>query len=548
MRFKLINDVSEILAHNILYLRYIHYDDYGYCTTYNAYLKSSNPIGFEDLGNVKIGCLLLNSKVKCGTSQNGFNSYSVNEIMPRMYFDEFPDDFFSLGQSIHYYKCINTYFKDQNIDVYLKIKDLAYDFNRFKELYLNREPCLFASLMRDLHYANVEQFHRITLGDAELTRYDFSFRYCNNDIEFTVIPNSLPPTNIHVLIGRNGVGKTWLLYQMVSRILEAMDIHIDESKSCKYKLCDEFVLNETKIKFAGVIGMPFSVFDDGLSSISISANTRKPQERMIILDDFAKKYKYIGLVQSHKTIYESGEQSYATSNITIKSVDMLSQEFITLLNKIALDRYKKNLYLEMCEYLESDTMFKDNGFINRLEKFFDDTINQSEQIAKFFKLLSSGHMIIVLSLTALCESIFEKTIVFIDEPETHLHPPLLSTYIRTLSFLLRKRNAVGIIATHSPIVLQEVPKCCVTKVERIKDEMSFYRPDTETFASGTDQLTREIFGYEIVKTGFYKLLKDNVKNSFEETYNCFEEQIGFLGQIMIQGIINNKGDDHDEKD
>lgn len=216
---------------------------------------------------------------------------------------------------------------------------------------------------------------------------------------------------------------------------------------------------------------------------------------------------------------------------------------------MASDNYKKSLYLEVCDNLETDAMFRDNGFIADLKKYLGNDCEENRlDVIENFNGLSSGHMIIILSLMILCESIHEKTIVFIDEPEMHLHPPLLSTYIRTLSILLKKRNAVGIIATHSPIVLQEVPRNCVTKVERVGGEMTFYRPETETFATGTDQLTREIFGYEIMKTGFYKLIEDNLQNDFEATYEEFNEQIGFLGQIMIQGLLNRNGDDKNEED
>lgn len=48
--------------------------------------------------------------------------------------------------------------------------------------------------------------------------------------------------------------------------------------------------------------------------------------------------------------------------------------------------------------------------------------------------------------------------MLIDEPEGHLHPPLLSAFVRALSELLVNRNGVAIIATHSPVVLQEVPR------------------------------------------------------------------------------------------
>lgn len=54
----------------------------------------------------------------------------------------------------------------------------------------------------------------------------------------------------------------------------------------------------------------------------------------------------------------------------------------------------------------------------------------------------------------------------LDEPESHLHPPLLSAFIRSLSELLILRNGVAIIATHSPVILQEVPKRCAWILNR----------------------------------------------------------------------------------
>ena len=65
-----------------------------------------------------------------------------------------------------------------------------------------------------------------------------------------------------------------------------------------------------------------------------------------------------------------------------------------------------------------------------------------------------------------------RTLVLLDEPEAHLHPPLLSAFTRALSDLLIYRNGVAIIATHSPVVLQEVPKSCVWKLRRSGFEVS----------------------------------------------------------------------------
>lgn len=551
MIFKVVNDFSFNANENIVYLRYIDYDDYGYCTTYEVRVKS--PTGTVELGFVKIGCCSLRDKVEPSKSQNGFDSFSINKIMPTIFSKEIPlpHDFFSLGGSIQYYKSINEYFEESNIEYYGVMNDIACDFERFKDLYDSREACLINSLLRNVHYSDVEQFHRISIGDSELTNYSFNFIYNNeteNNMKFVVKPYKLPPSNIHVLIGRNGVGKTWLLYQMAICVLKSMEIAVDDTSSTKYSTGTDFILENWGTRFSGVVGISFSVFDDGLSSIRLSPvdSIVDKQEKSRVQEKFEQIYKYIGIIKTSSNMEGAKNQ---TNSVSVKTIDDLSTEFKNILEKVTSDRNKKFLYLEVCDGLETDAMFRDNGFIAILRKHLKEpSDNNITDVIHSFRKLSSGHMIIILSLTILCESIHEKTIVFIDEPETHLHPPLLSTYIRTLSVLLRKRNAIGIIATHSPIVLQEVPSSCVTKVERVGGDMTFYRPETETFAASTDQLTREVFGYEIMKTGFYKLIEDNLQDDFDSTYEEFNNHIGFLGQIMIQGLLNRNGGDKDEED
>ncbi len=79
------------------------------------------------------------------------------------------------------------------------------------------------------------------------------------------------------------------------------------------------------------------------------------------------------------------------------------------------------------------------------------------------------------------ETLEEKSLVIMDEPETYLHPPLISSYIRAISYLLIKKNAVAIVGTHSPVILQEVPKSCVWSIRRIGSETTVERLDSESF-------------------------------------------------------------------
>ena len=98
-----------------------------------------------------------------------------------------------------------------------------------------------------------------------------------------------------------------------------------------------------------------------------------------------------------------------------------------------------------------------------------------------------------------------------------MHPPLVSAFIRALSDLLTYRNGVAIIATHSPVIVQEVPKKCVWILRRAGKYRKFERPQIETFGENLGELTTEIFGYEVLNSGFHKILKDVSQK--EDTYN-----------------------------
>ena len=135
----------------------------------------------------------------------------------------------------------------------------------------------------------------------------------------------------------------------------------------------------------------------------------------------------------------------------------------------------------------------------------------------------------------------EKTLVILDEPELHLHPPLLSSFIRSLSQLLIKANGVAILATHSPIILQEVQRECVYKLSRevSTDFIQAVRPSTETFAEDIGSLTFDIFELETIESGFYTLIDQIVREnlSFEESLQRFDRKMGTLGYRLLLSEI-----------
>ena len=78
-------------------------------------------------------------------------------------------------------------------------------------------------------------------------------------------------------------------------------------------------------------------------------------------------------------------------------------------------RWKKAI-----EKLETDPVF---GDINVASILINDNEDDFKDIAgRIFKNLSSGHKIVLLTITRLVETIQERSLVFLDEPEAHLHP------------------------------------------------------------------------------------------------------------------------------
>ncbi|MEQ1539408.1 MAG: AAA family ATPase [Sphingorhabdus sp.] len=268
--------------------------------------------------------------------------------------------------------------------------------------------------------------------------------------------------------------------------------------------------------FSSVISISFSAFDP-FNSPEEQADPRE-----------GTCYFYVGL------------KSYADKDGAIlKSLNELYGEFIESLNICLSEAGKRRRWLSAINTLESDDNFSEMN----LASLADIEVEQrTEQALSLQKRMSSGHAIVLLTITKLVAHLAEKTLVLFDEPESHLHPPLLSALIRSLSELLDDRNAVAIVATHSPVVLQEIPKSCVWKIMRAGLASSSIRPESETFGENVGLLTRDVFGLEVAKSGFNALLAVEAEQAltYEQALNAFDQQLGFEGRAILRSLMHSK--------
>ena len=169
----------------------------------------------------------------------------------------------------------------------------------------------------------------------------------------------------------------------------------------------------------------------------------------------------------------------------------------------------------------------------------DPVISKNECIKRIFSKLSSGHKVVLLIITCCVDKIVEKSVIFMDEPENHLHPPLLSALIRALSDLLVDRNGVAIVSTHSPVVLQEVPNNCVYSIRRLDQKLLAERLPIKTFGASIGALTNEVFGLEVTDSGYHKLISDAVKKigDYELISAEFENQLGSEAIMLLRTLL-----------
>lgn len=136
------------------------------------------------------------------------------------------------------------------------------------------------------------------------------------------------------------------------------------------------------------------------------------------------------------------------------------------------------------------------------------SLDDSTSIQHWMARLSAGQQIAAMAITDLASTLEPYAIVLYDEPETHLHPRLLSGLLRAMRQLLESFDAYAIIATHSLIPVQETPSSNVIVFRMFDDgKVTTGSASTQTFASSLDDIEREVFGVREGNINYQELLE-----------------------------------------
>lgn len=539
LRFIILNRSQHIPSTgvNTCYLTIDTWNDFSFITSF--YLSIYDEKGlYHEIGGVKIGFFGQTEQVHTGQALRNFSLIG-----------ELPSSFFSLGIGSEYYQNLSTLNESFRNTLMIALRDVVFNSELIKKV--ENERVFIISLLREASISVIEgKYKRLLYGDESNVPFHFAFNptpgeFGNKVLKFKVVKKPQPSltTNVHALIGRNGTGKTTLLNKIVRTVLSPR-----ENQSLILDLEATPPRPIPKNYFSSIVSVSFSSFDleaPPLEQPDPSKGTR---------------YSYIGLKKS------GSGQLKTLSERRIEMCESLFDCFHNAESLLSDDNKKRDRFLHAVKLLSSDYSIKSFGLetlwdeYNRILNDFmreevgpfidPDEIDKNLRqtfTQKFLNLLpdmSSGHAIVLMTTFSLISKVDEKSLVLIDEPESHLHPPLLSAFIRTISWLMNEVNGASVIATHSPVVLQEIPRTCVWKIFRYNTEYEISRPEIETFGENVGVLTREVFGLDVEKSGYITVIEEAVKLNmpFEHIYNnIFEGSLGNEGMMILRSMLDEKG-------
>ncbi len=317
--------------------------------------------------------------------------------------------------------------------------------------------------------------------------------------------NSLIPKRINILIGKNGLGKSQALNKFCRSAL-------------RYKNEEHFLIDEKSFGSRPMINRLLAIGTPGETSntfpverlssqklyyrrLNLTRNSRTPNSRNTIelLVQLARSEEYIG-----------GSDRW---NI-----------FVTSLNK-AFENITISLLLKNGSYCSINDLDKNRGEAHRLELFSN--LDHSSEPFVFCEgthfPLSSGQL--TFFKFALLSSLFIEngSFVLMDEPETHLHPNLISDFINLLDFLLEKTGSFALLATHSAYLVREVSReqVHIFKVDEEKN-ISIVQPRLRTFGANVDRISEFVFEDNIEN----KLIEKILHKIKDRSFNSIDNEIG----------------------
>lgn len=435
--FSFLENEIQVPLNNDCFILTFNYgwNDYGYKTRYKLHYIDSNGKRTV-LGNVKI--------MHKGTGD-------TSSVLPQEFYS-LPSDFCSLGEDVGYYKKFKELFGSKAFVYLSELCDVAL-YSRIHEKFASDDVFIISLHRYNSSEKALREGRYYVYGRDMCDAFSFSLLYKPKFFLDDTKPISVtfpfkyecPAYRRMIgLIGENGTGKSTLINDVINGLIQ--------------KERDSF--DGLKPIFAKILVISFSPFD------------HFPP----LQNDYTIGYDYCGLLKSSNELYSLQEQI---------------EKFISDLKNVRKRGNVDNIWKHWLE------LAKEVVPIGILENLCDDKNelieNSLKELKRFCLYMSSGETIFLFSISRIMSQIRPNSLLLFDEPEQHLHPQAITKLINAILDILETYQSYAIVATHSALVIREIPSENVYVFNRNEHFLNINKIGIESFGEDISVLNNYVF-------------------------------------------------------
>lgn len=509
---------------DLLLLTANDWDDFGFKTTLTASLYFGG-VEFE-----------LDFMIKILIDDVDYTSGKLNQLRAEGWDGYFPipdENYISLPSDIDFYSVISSKLGiDKAKIVLLALRDAGFMVHTLEDDRATKLVSLdgfYSSLQRESGAIKAyDDGHLILEISSETEIMNFDLNIVSKSGSVRKIPfrftSKLLPYDINVLIGPNGIGKSYCLQALVEYWLQIgmgdpEELRITNHKPfdsypslgklilVSYSPFEEFTLDlqdenlqdkhaykyfgfRCKDKDGGV------TIDRDLPEINSAESLLKAvydDKKFDFVNDRIKKLVTILTVLNTAFEYDAivleVADSSAIGDYIFHVIEIEDRQYIPV--SISLAQFGTiQQYLDCCDLSKGVIFIKDEKIVN----------------------LSSGQRFFTYMVINVVGELRENSLVVIDEPELFLHPTLEIEFISLLKSILKPFKSRAILATHSLAVVREVPSKCVHIFRDEGEGLDIVEPPFQTFGGDMQRISSYVFGDKSVTKPFDEWLNGLVKD------------------------------------
>lgn len=466
------------------------WDDFGSKITFHlSYVDQENHETW--IGTVKI--------MQGSDAPSEGSGYVRRPVLPPV-FPLLGPEFISLGQEEDYYLNLRKLHPDGGIAVLEALRDVAW------------RPALAApfeaasqyrnGLMRSSSAKRASVYGQRLIREGEINE-DQSFTYSlaiegadsETEVRITFSDDDPLPGRIAAVIGRNAVGKTRFMSSLAADLAQTGRVSAETLKAREKRFPHRMPL------FNRVIAASYSAID----------RFKRPTATEEI------SYIYCGIRD------DNGRPSPRA----------LAETYTANLNRVAkMDRSDEWLrYIRLA--------FGDEGGAAAIALSRD--LGATDETSAFEEL-SSGQAMLCHFVTGLLAWIQPNTLVLFDEPETHLHPNAVAHLFVVLSAILETYESRAVVATHSALVIQEIPAERVVHFVRTGNTTVAEKLGLESFGESLSELTKHVFETIEVESLYKNALRKLAEGrSLEQALARFEGKLSLNAKAYLLAQYAQRG-------